>query len=335
VVFLLTSRYLGCRSIFLLRKPLKDSLMLHPVNDDRDYTPFVQQFEQKGFARVPLTDAMARKIDRIYGLGEEFFVRSEADKQSYSMQSFVEGYRELGPEYSQVPERPDLTESFSAWNRNRGRPDVEEAVGGLELHRELREVSDQMSLIVRGIFRAMADTWAPGSPELRFYRGTYVQLNYYEPAQHSAELLQDPHEDAHLLTLVKANAPGLEIEVDGTYIPAGADGNEIVFMPGSLLSLMTGYRIKPMYHQVRNTRRRDPRSSLLLFVNPEIDQKLEPWIKNQSNAGIDIIERANEGPKQFGMPTLVDGNAGEAFPELMEHREAVLAEVSQPVRIKG
>ena len=309
--------------------------MLHPVNDDRDYARFVRQFEQTGFARVPVTDAMARKIDRIYRLGEQFFVRSEADKQSYSMQSFVEGYRELGPEYSQVPERPDLTESFSAWNRNRGRPEVEEVVGGLELHRELREVSDELSLIVRGIFRAMADAWAPGSPELRFYKGTYVQLNYYEPSQHSAELLQDLHEDAHLLTLVKANAPGLEIEVDGTYVPAGADGNEIVFMPGSLLSLMTGYKIKPGYHQVRNTRRRDPRSSLLLFVNPEIDQKLEPWIKNESNAGIDIIERANEGPKQFGMPTLVDGTAGEAFPELMEHKEAVLAEQSQLVRAKG
>ena len=308
--------------------------MLYPVNDDRDYAPFVQQFERNGFARIPLTDALARKIDRIYGLGEEFFVRSEAEKQSYSMQSFVEGYRELGPEYSQVPERPDLTESFSAWNRNRGRPEVEEAVAGLELHRALREVSDEMSLLVRGIFRAMADTWAPGSPELGFYRGTYVQLNYYEPARHSAELLQDPHEDAHLLTLVKANAPGLEIEVDGTYVPAGADGNEILFMPGSLLSLMTGYKIKPGYHQVRNTHRRDPRSSLLLFVNPEIDQKLEPWIRNESNAGIDIIERANEGPKQFGMPTLVDGNAGEAFPELMEHKEAILAEQPQLVGAK-
>jgi isopenicillin N synthase-like dioxygenase len=306
--------------------------MLNPVNDDRDYAPFVQQFEQQGFARVLLTDAMARKIERIYRLGEEFFVRSEAEKQSYSMQSFVEGYRELGPEYSQVPERPDLTESFSAWNRNRGRPEVEEAVGGLELHRALREISDEWSLIVRGMFRAMADAWAPGHPELRCYNGTYVQLNYYEPSQHSAELLQDSHEDAHLLTLVKANAPGLEIEVDGKYIPAGADGNEIVFMPGSLLSLMTGYKIKPGYHQVRNTRRRDPRSSLLLFVNPEIDQKLEPWIKNESNAGIDIIERANEGPKQFGMPTLVDGTAGAAFPELMEHKEAVLAEQSQPAR---
>ena len=308
--------------------------MIRPTNDDRDYAEVVRQFEQTGFARVPLTDAMASKIEGIYRLGEKFFVRSEADKQGYSMQSFVEGYRELGPEYSQVPERPDLTESFSAWNRNRGRPEVEQAMGGLELHRALREVSDEMSLIVGGIFRAMADTWAPGSPELRFYRGTYVQLNYYEPSHHSAELLQDPHEDAHLLTLVKANAPGLEIEVDGTYVPAGADGNEIVFMPGSLLSLMTGYKIKPGYHQVRNTHRRDSRSSLLLFVNPEINQQLEPWIKNESNAGIDIIERANEGPKQFGMPTLVDGNIGQAFPELMEHKEAVLSQQLQLVGAK-
>lgn len=309
--------------------------MLSPVNDARDYAPFVQQFERQGFARVPLTDVMARKIDRIYRLGEEFFARSEAEKQSYSMQSFVEGYRELGPEYSQVPERPDLTESFSAWNRNRGRPEVEAVVAGLELHRALREISDEWSLIVRGIFRAMADAWAPGHPELRVYNGTYVQLNYYEPARHGAELLQDPHEDAHLMTLVKANAPGLEIEVDGKYVSAGADSNEILFMPCSLLSLMTGYKIKPMYHQVRNTYRRDPRSSLLMFVNPETDQKLEPWIKNESNAGIDIIERANEGPKQFGMPTLEDGNAGEAFPELMEHKESVLGGQAQPVRAKA
>jgi hypothetical protein len=70
----------------------------------------------------------------------------------------------------------------------------------------------------------------------------------------------------------------------------------------------------------------------LLFVNPETNQKLDPWIRNESNAGIDIIDKANEGPKQFGMPTLADGNAGEAFPELMEHKEAVLAEQSKPAR---
>lgn len=308
--------------------------MQSPVNDGRDYAQIVRQFEQTGFARVPVTEALARKIERIYRLGEEFFVRSEAEKQSYSMQSFVEGYRELGPEYSQVPERPDLTESFSAWNRNRGRSEVEEAMGGLELHRALREVSDDLSVIVRGIFNAMADAWAPGHPELRFYNGTYVQLNYYEPSQHNEDLLQDSHEDAHLLTLAKSNAPGLEIEVDGKFVSAGSDGNEIVFMPGSLLSLMTGYKIKPGYHQVRNTHRRDTRSALLLFVNPETDQKLDPWIRNESNAGIDIIEKANEGPKQFGMPTLADGNAGEAFPELMEHKDEVLSQQSEPARAR-
>lgn len=305
--------------------------MLTSVKDDRDYSQFVRQFEQKGFARIPMTDVLARAIERVYGLGREFFKRPLTEKMLYSMQSFVEGYRELGPEYSQVPERPDLTESFSAWNRNRGRAEVEEAVAGSELHRALREASDHMSMLASGLFRGMGDAWAPGSPDLGFYRGTYAQINYYEPSQHSAELLQDSHEDAHLLTLIKASAPGLEIEVDGTFIPAGADGNDIVVMPGSLLTLMTGGKIKPMYHQVRNNRRREPRCSLMLFVNPEIDQKLEPWIRNETNAGIDIIERANEGPKQFGMPTLVDGNAGEAFPELMEHKEAVLSEVSQSV----
>jgi isopenicillin N synthase-like dioxygenase len=304
--------------------------MLPPVNDDRDYAPFVQQFEQRGFARVPMTGKLARDVELVYGLGHQFFGLPEAEKHRNSLQSHVEGYRELGPEYSQVPERPDLTESFSAWNRNRGRPEVEEWAADCALHRALRDISDEMSLMVRSMFRAMADSWGPaGSPDLGFYKGTYVQLNYYEPARHTAELLQDSHEDAHLLTLVKANAPGLEIEVDGKFVPAEAEGNEVLFMPGSLLSLMTGYKIQPMYHQVRNTRRRDPRSSLLLFVNPEIDQTLVPWISNETNAGIDIIERANEGPKQFGMPTLVDGLVGEAFPELMEHKETVLTEAGR------
>lgn len=310
--------------------------MLSPVNDDRDYTPFVRQIEEKGYCRIPLTDALAREIEHVYGMARDFFKRPEADKQRLSMQSFVEGYRELGPEYSQVPERPDLTESFSAWNRNRGRTEVEEAMADCALHGALRNVSDQMSLLARGLFRAMAKAWGPANaPELGFYNGTYVQVNYYEPSAHSEELLQDSHEDAHLLTLIKASAPGLEIEVDGTFIPAGADANDIVVMPGSLLSLMTGWKVKPMYHQVRNNRRREVRTSLMLFVNPEINQVLEPWIKNETNAGIDIIERANEGPKQFGMPTLVDGTAGEAFPELMEHKEQVLAQETQPAKARG
>ena len=59
---------------------------------------------------------------------------------------------------------------------------------------------------------------------------------------------------------------------------------------------------------------------------PEIDGKLEPWIKNESNAGIDVeSSRRKQGPEQFGMPRH-GGRHTAAFPELMEHEEAVLAE---------
>lgn len=293
--------------------------------DRRAYLALIPQLERQGYLRIAVDAALQRASERVYAAANEFFARSAADKQRYAMPACVEGYRELGPEYSQVPERPDLTESFSAWNRNRARPELEGWQAGCPLHGALRQASTILGHTMRGLFAAMAEYFAPGAPELRFYNATYLQLNYYEPARHSRELLQDRHEDGHLVTLVRTNAPGLEIEVDGKMVPAEVGKDELLLMPGSLLSLMTGDRVKPMYHQVRNSRRTDPRSSMLYFVNPEIDQQLEPWILNDSNRGIDIIERANAAPKQFGMPTLEDSLAGEA--ETRAHEQALAGAV--------
>jgi isopenicillin N synthase-like dioxygenase len=280
--------------------------------DHRAYLALVPQLEQQGLLRIPIDGDLRHATDRVFGLANEFFARPTAEKHRYAVPAWVEGYRELGPEYSQVPERPDLTESFSAWNRNRPRPELDSWQAACPLHGALRHASDKLGEIMRGLFAAMAEYWNPGAPELRFHNATYIQLNYYDPARHQRELLQDAHEDGHLVTIVKTNAPGLEIEIDGTFVPAEVGDDELLLMPGSLLSLMTGYRAKPLYHRVRNSRRADPRSSLLYFVNPEIDQTLAPWVANDSNKGIDIIEYANAAPNRFGMPTLVDSLAGQA-----------------------
>jgi isopenicillin N synthase-like dioxygenase len=141
-------------------------------------------------------------------------------------------------------------------------------------------------------------------------KASYLQINYYEPAQHSRDMLQDGHEDGHLLTLVTATAPGLEIETADGYRPAELAEDEMLIMPGSLLTLMTGGQIPPLYHRVRNSFRKEPRYSMMYFVNPESDQVLEPWVSNETNAGIDIIEEANKLPLKFGLPTLVDGTTG-------------------------
>ena len=280
--------------------------------DGNVFLDMIPQLERQGFLRVPADPVLRRAVDRTFTHAREFFAHPAEEKFRYSHPEWVEGYRELGPEYSLVPERPDLTESFAAWNRNRVRPELALWQKGCPLHGALREVSTLLSAVVTDLFAAMRDHFKPDAPELRFFNATYMQLNYYEPARHSRDLLQDPHEDGHLVTLVTSNAPGLELQVDGEFVPANVTPDHFVVMPGSLISLMTGDRVKPGYHQVRNSHRTDPRCSMMFFVNPEIDQDLKPWIENDSNRGIDIIERANAAPKQFGNPSLHDTLSGHA-----------------------
>jgi isopenicillin N synthase-like dioxygenase len=288
-----------------------------PARERGVHLRMVHQLEGQGFLRLPADPALRRAVDRVFADASAFFARPAEEKFRYAHPEWVEGYRELGPEYSQVPERPDLTETFAAWNRNRVRPELALWQEGCPLHGSLRAASSLLSGVVRDLFAALRDRFRPDAPDLRFENATYMQLNYYEPARHARELLQDPHEDGHLVTLVTSNAPGLEIEIDGEFVPANVTPDEFVVMPGSLLSLMTGYRIKPGYHQVRNSRRADPRCSMMFFVSPEIDEPVAPWIENESNCGVDIVARANAAPSQFGNPSLADTLAGHADPRLV------------------
>jgi len=278
------------------------------------YLPLMADFEQKGYAIIKLDADVLAGLDDVEIQAKQFFAQNAAVKHSFAVSSCVEGYREIGPEYSLVPERPDLTESFSFWYRNRHRPDILAWRETCPLHVIMHEAADLLTDVTTDLFAAMAATWAPTgeqTPPCRFQEASYIQINYYEPALHSRDLLQDPHEDGHLITLVRATEPGLEIKIDGSFAGVDLAADEMLVMPGSILTLMTGGMVPPLYHQVRNSLRRMARYSQMFFVNPEITQKLDPWIRNASNATIDIIEEANKAPQQFGLPTLVAGAKGE------------------------
>ncbi len=96
-------------------------------------------------------------------MASAFFARPAEQKSRYAHPEWVEGYRELGPEYSQVPERPDLTESFSAWNHNRVHAELEAWRDGCPLHGALRGAADLLADVVRDLFAAMRDYFAAGS----------------------------------------------------------------------------------------------------------------------------------------------------------------------------
>jgi isopenicillin N synthase-like dioxygenase len=270
----------------------------------------LEELLARGHAKVQISRESHRQVDHTFATARDYFAKPFPEKSAFALPQYVEGYREIGLEYSQVKERPDLTESFSLWNRNR--PHTEEA-GWLQscaIHAELRRTIDDLSSYVADLFQAMADKWAPGTTGPRFHRASYIQVNYYEPAQHRRDMLQDGHEDGHLITLVTANTPGLEIQVDGRYVPIDIAPDEMLIMPGSLLTLMTGGAIPPLFHQVKNSRRKDPRYSMMFFVNPEGNQVLEPWIRNETNKDADVIAEANALPLKFGLPTLTDGTEG-------------------------
>ena len=275
--------------------------------------PLARQLAETGLVRVTMDPPLQAETERADGLARAFFAQATAEKRRFAAPAFVEGYREIGQEYSKAPDRPDLTESFSMWYRNRHREAILAWRAACPLHAGITRCADRLSALTADLLQAMAEAWSPDAPRLRFQKVSYIQINHYEPARHERELLQDAHEDGHLITLVRATAPGLEIGIGDRFVAPELAPDELLLMPGSLLTLMTGGLVPPLYHRVRNNRRAEPRRSLMFFVNPEINQKLEPWIRNASNAGVDIVARAIGAPNRFGLPTLVEGEAGRGW----------------------
>lgn len=72
-------------------------------------------------------------------------------------------------------------------------------------------------------------------------------------------------------------------------------------MPGSVLTDLTGGKIAPLYHRVRNHRLAG-RLSLMYFVNPEVAEPLYPWVGSAEELRTDLRERVMSRPAMFGLP---------------------------------
>ena len=79
--------------------------------------------------------------------------------------------------------------------------------------------------------------------------------------------------------------------------------DEIVIMPGSVLTALSGGKIEPLYHQVRNhCLGEGERQSIMYFVNPEIDEPLYGWLDSSDGERVDIREHVQNAPSMFGLP---------------------------------
>jgi isopenicillin N synthase-like dioxygenase len=259
-----------------------------------------RRLEGDGLLVLPCPDLLRIRIEDLWRAADAFFALPDLRKRANSLPEH-DGYHAIGGEYSDRPNRPDLAESF--WARllhasaTMRLPDRE----GRAMHEAALAVSAGiealLSPLTADLARHYAERW---SPDLAFRcdRASHLQFNRYQPRRHNRDILTDAHEDGLYLTLLFADAPGLEVRTpDGAWVPVQPRPGELIAMPGEILSLLT-------WHRVRNHPEVGRRYAMMYFANPNPALGFRPWVANGTNEGIDIIQRAITNPTRFGLPPL-------------------------------
>jgi isopenicillin N synthase-like dioxygenase len=257
---------------------------------------FASQLLDEGFAVCRMDSTARESLNCLYAEATKFFLAADSMKVRHCVPNLSNGYRPHMSSHAGSPEKPDLSESFLYWRHRReaipGYVEIEPFLDALEAYRQL----------VADITRQTIDelrSYYENPYELPFEKASVVQVNSF--GMHtSEELLVHPHEDGVLLTVLWASTSGLERVVDGQAKRLELGPDQLLVMPGSVLTRMTGGRIQPFYHQVRNYRRID-RKSVMFFVCPETSSTIHPFVLNDTNRDCDIRELVVNNPQMFGL----------------------------------
>ncbi len=239
--------------------------------------------------------------------GRSFFAEDVAFKESVAPHGTMTGWRRVGIEYSVSPDRPDLNETFCYRNRDDHGSVLPDALTSHPLIAACRNAQarlDQMAAKV--LFQlseivGVSDRVAP----VRTMGESWLQLNWSNPASAGRDFIQDAHEDGHLITILVADAEGLEVLPNSMeWQPVFPTPERAVCFAGECGALLTGDVVAPTMHRVRAHAHVPSRLSVAYFVNPDLDQDLPPWVANTRNTTIDLLRWGQENPARFGLPTL-------------------------------
>jgi isopenicillin N synthase-like dioxygenase len=256
----------------------------------------------QGYCVVKLAEIDTERLQNAIATANRFFRRPLEDKIAHGSTDHNYGYRPFGIEYSVTPDRPDMNECFTLWSSRLdlipNAEQIDDVTGAFLAWR------DSLAPLVKGILDEVAKNF--GTDEApAFEKASYLQINYSIKAPAERDLLQDKHEDGHMVTVLHATDQGLEIYAEGensdTVKPMRPGADEVVIMPGSVLTALSGGKIQPLYHQVRN-HALDDRQSIMYFVNPEIDEPLFSWVESEDGTRTDIREHVQNAPSMFGLP---------------------------------
>jgi isopenicillin N synthase-like dioxygenase len=257
---------------------------------------------EAGTSTVATDEATAAAIHALFAEAHRFFEGPAEYRERYAAGPTMTGWRRVGIEYSQSPDRPDLNETF-CYRRH-------DDTGTLAEHPLLdaaRAVQEGLDVAAAEVLQTLAEqAGVAGRVEkVRTSQESWLQLNFSRPSTAPREFIQDAHEDGHLVTFLVADAPGLDVHTptEGWIALTPTPERPIVFA-GECGALLTGDLVRPTPHRVRALRGVLTRLSVAYFVNPDLDQDLAPWVRTSRNEHVDLLRWGQQNPARFGLPTL-------------------------------
>ncbi len=256
-----------------------------------------------GFVVITVDAEIQNSIQASFNAGSVFFNGPLDDKRA-SMLPADTGYRPFGVEYSHNSNRPDQMESFSVSPRTSGTAHTLESAKARLLQIEMLRTIEFFEIIAEEVTVRLANALRnpEQGPSLRgaFRHWSFLQLNYSRPSVTDG-FINETHEDGCLITVAAASGPGFEVQrADNSYLAVTTKPNEVLLMPGEIGWLLSGGRLRPLFHRVHPDRTLSERMSLLYFA--DIDPALcTPWIRNHINKGVDIGRRVLTNPSRFGL----------------------------------
>lgn len=262
------------------------------------------KLKEDGFSLHAISDLDQQNVTNTIAAAFSFFRRPLNEKRLNVLPEEM-GFRPFGIEYSQSPECPDQLESFTV------SPRIEKS--HLELpSKAARDLCGRM-LKTFNVFEAFAEDLvihlanvirghsSGVSLQGAFHYWSRLQINYSRPAEVTLRDINQAHEDGDLVTIACATGPGLEIQrFNGEFMPLTTASGEVVVMPGEIAWLLSGGRIRPLFHRVRPVAAQVERIALLFFG--DIDPKFcEPWISSEVNRTVDIQSRVLTSVNRFGL----------------------------------
>jgi isopenicillin N synthase-like dioxygenase len=264
----------------------------------------LQSLLREGYLRIPASGPIRDSVQAVFHGGANFFKLSTYEKMLSRLPKDM-GYRPYGVEYSYSADQPDQIESFSVSHR------ISVGVSELRLeaarilHREMHCLFDFLEPLAEQFVGLLAAALVP-SLDTRKYEGalrpwSLLQLNCAVRSEMESDYVSESHEDGCLITVMSNTGPGLEVRrPDGEFVPVELSQEELLIIPGEILSLLSGGTISPTYHRVRAIDRDWRRMALLFFG--DLDPRLcVPWISSEINAGVDIGQRVLKSAKRFGL----------------------------------